>query len=166
MIRRLPFVLLVLFALTASARAEVLDVGHLVDALGMKETGLRWDGNPGPAGELSDYQITAGVWNDQMAPRPFGEARNPVLARACAVKHVRWLMAQIRRRGLAVTPLRVATCWHYGITWAGRRTEWGMEVANLYFDITRSASDRDDHAHPSGYFPLQGSRAEQRPFPR
>ena len=165
MIRRLPFVLLVLFVLAAPARAEV-DVPRLVDALGMKETGLRWDGQPGPAGEMSAWQITEGVWRQHMAPRPFSDARDPALARECALKHVRWLIAQIQRRGLAVTPQRVATAWHFGISHAARRTTWGMEVANLYFDITRSASGRDDHAHQSGYFLLQGSRAEQRPCAR
>jgi hypothetical protein len=138
MIRRPAFILVVLFVLGAPARAD-LDVPRMVDALGMKETGLRWDGQPGPVGELSAYQLTERVWRQQMAPRPFSEARDPALARACAVKHVRWLIAQIQGRGLIITPQRVATCWHYGITWAGRRTEWGMEAANLYSDITRSA---------------------------
>jgi hypothetical protein len=134
MICRLSLVLLILFILGAPARAE-LDVGRLVDALGMKETGLRWDGQPGPAGELSSYQITERVWRQQMAPRPFSEARDPALARACAVKHVRWLIAQIRGRGLTITPQRVATAWHFGISHAAQRTEWGMEAANLYNDL-------------------------------
>ncbi len=117
-----------------TSRAEI-DVPRLVDALGMKETGLRWDGNPGPAGELSAYQITERVWRQHMAPRPFSHARDPALARVCAVKHVAWIVTQLRRRGLAVTPARVATVWHYGLSHAARRTQWGIEVANLYHDL-------------------------------
>ena len=159
----LIFVLLVLLILSAPARVADLDIPRLVDALRMKESGLGWNGRPGPGGELSAWQITECVWRQHMMPLPFSEAHDPELAHACAVKHVRWLVAQIERHSLVVTPQRVATAWHFGISHAAERTEWGMEVANLYFDITRSASDRDVHAHQSGYFPLKGSRAEQRP---
>jgi hypothetical protein len=165
MIRRLILLCAIAVLSVVQLRADV-DVPRLLEALRMKETGLRWDGQPGPAGELSDYQLTAGVWRQHMAPRPFSEARDPALARTCAVKHIDWLVAQIQRRGLTITPQRVATAWHFGISHAARRTRWGMEAANLYYDITRNASDCDAHAHQSGYFPLQGSRAEQRPFVR
>jgi hypothetical protein len=36
---------------------------------------------------------------------------------------------------LAVTPERVATAWHFGLSHADRRSDWGAEVANLYCDL-------------------------------
>jgi hypothetical protein len=129
-------ILCCLCVLGVNARAaEAVDVNHMVDVLCMKETPKGWDGTPGPCGELGRPQLTEGVWNDRMAPRPFSQARDPVLARECAVRHVRWIIEQIRRRGLPVTPARVATVWHFGISHAGRRTQWGLEVAALYNDL-------------------------------
>jgi hypothetical protein len=133
MIRLLFLCAVSLISLT-QLRAQV-DVEHMADVLPLKEVGLGWNGQPGPAGELSDWQITRGVWDYHMAPAPFSQARNPAQARACAVKHIKWLAQQIERRGLAVTPQRVATCWHYGLSHAARRSQWGLEVANLYHDL-------------------------------
>ena len=131
---RVPIILCGLLLLSmAQLRAEI-DVARMVDVLAMKETGVRWAGQPGPTGELSAWQITEPVWRQHMAPRQFGEARDPVLARACAVKHVRWLIAQIERRGQVATPERVATCWHFGPGHARRPSRWGTDVANLYQD--------------------------------
>jgi len=107
----------------------------MAGALRMKETGVAWDGKPGPAGEFSAFQLTEPTWRQHMAPLPFSQARDPALARACAVKHLRWLVEQIQRRGLPVTPQLVATCWHYGLSHATKRTQWGLEVANLYHDL-------------------------------
>jgi hypothetical protein len=132
---RLLFILCVLCASGVRTSAADLDVGRMADALGMKETGLQWDGQPGPAGELSAYQITAGVWSQHMRPLHFSQARNPELARLCAVRHLRWLIQQIGARGLSITPQRVATAWHYGLSRARGRTQWGLEVANLYNDL-------------------------------
>jgi len=115
----------------AQLRAQV-DVERMVDVLAMKETGTRWTGQPGPVGELSAWQITEPVWREHMAPRPFEEARDPALARACAVQHVRWIIAQIARRGQEATPERVATCWHFGPGHARQASRWGADVANLY----------------------------------
>ena len=112
-------------------RAQV-DVERLVDVLAIKETGTRWTGRPGPVGELSAWQITEPVWREHMAPRPYDEARDPALARACAVAHVRWLITQIERRGQPATPERVATCWHFGPGHARRPSQYGADVANLY----------------------------------
>lgn len=134
MIRRL-FILLCALCASVVRSPAAIDVNRLVDALGMKETGFCWDGQPGPCGELSAWQITEGVWRDRMAPRPFSQARDPVRARECAVKHVYWIIAQLEHRGLNVTPARVATAWHFGLSHAGRRTQWGCEVANLYHDL-------------------------------
>lgn len=131
---RLSSVLLGLFVLGCPLRAEI-DVGRMIDALAMKETGLRWDGHPGLRGELSAWQITETVWRQHMEAEAFFDACVPALARVCALRHVRWLVAQIERRGLAVTPQRVATAWHFGLSHAAHSTEWGLEVGNLYQDL-------------------------------
>ena len=117
----------------ASLRADI-DVERMVDVLAMKETGTRWDGQVGPTGELSAWQITEPIWREHMAPRPFEEARDPALARTCAIKYVRWLVTRIERRGQAATPERVATCWHFGPGHARQPSRWGTDVANLYQD--------------------------------
>jgi len=125
----------VIFLLLAiAARAAEIDMPRFLQVLAMKETGLGWNGRPGPCGELSAWQITETVWRQHMAPRPFRQARDPALARACAVKHLAWLIAGIGNRGLELTPARLATAWHFGLSHAGRRSEWGTEVAGLYFD--------------------------------
>ena len=119
----------------AQLRAQV-DVERMVDVLAMKETGTSWSGRVGPQGELSAWQITEPVWREHMAPRPFAEARDPALARDCAVRRIRWLIAQIERRGQAATPERVATCWHFGPGHARRPSQFGADVANLYEERT------------------------------
>ena len=134
MIRRLILLCAISVLSVAQLRADV-DVLRMVDVLEMKETPNGWNGKPGPCGELGRPQLTEGVWNDRMAPLPFSMARDPKFARECAIKHVRWLIVQIQRRGLTVTPQRVATAWHFGISHAARRTRWGMEAANLYHNL-------------------------------
>lgn len=115
-------------------RAEI-DISRFLEAIAFKETGTGWDGRPGPSGELSRYQITETVWRQHMGTLPFAAARDPVMARTCAQRHIRWLIAGIDRRSLAVTPQRVATVWHYGLSRARRQTQWGLELANLYSDL-------------------------------
>ena len=120
--------------LVAAQLPAQIDVERMVDVLAMKETGARWHGQFGPVGELSAWQFTEPVWREHMAPRSFEEARDPALARLCAIKHVRWLIIQIERRGQAATPERVATCWHFGPGHARQASRWGTEVENLYHD--------------------------------
>ncbi len=129
------FALCAFCAAALQSTSAAVEVCRLADALALKETGRAWDGRPGPCGELSDYQITAAVWRQHMPWLPFTAARDPALARACALKHLGWLVAEIERRGLVVTPQRVATAWHFGLGRAAHSTEWGREVANLYFDL-------------------------------
>jgi hypothetical protein len=129
--------LILLFALFATfvLKGSEIDVARMAEMLSLKEVGIYWNGLPGPAGELSEFQLTEPTWRQHMAPLPFSQARDPALARLCAVRHLRWLVQQIEHRGLAATPQRVATCWHYGLGHAGRSSQWGLEVANLYHDL-------------------------------
>jgi len=129
---RWPLILCVLPLLAATPLRAEIDVPRMLDVLAMKETGTHWRGQRGPVGELSAWQITEPVWREHMAPRPFDDARDPALARECAVKRIHWLIRQIERRGEVATPERVATCWHFGPGHARRASAWGTEVANLY----------------------------------
>jgi hypothetical protein len=132
----------------AMVHAEDINVDHMLDTLATKETGAAWDGRPGSHGELSAYQLMECTWRQHMAPRPFNEARIASLARSCAAKHVQWLIAQIESHGLTVTPQRVATAWNHGLGYLCRhvqeQTEYGIEVANLYYDrVAKASSPRD-----------------------
>ncbi len=125
----------VLWLLSGLHLQAEIDVGRFLQAIAIKETGSGWNGVPGPCGELSRWQIIQAVWRQHMGSLPFSAARDPALARTCAQRHIRWLIAGIERRRLIATPQRVATAWHYGLSRAGQRTRWGMEVANLYNDL-------------------------------
>jgi hypothetical protein len=129
-----------LFSLALVNPVVALPVGvhpaPLLEALAMKETGQKWDGQPGPRGELSRYQITEEVWK-MHSSEPFSEARNESKARAVALSHLNWLAAVLIRHGINVTAERLATCWHYGASYFRRWTTWGQEVANLYEEATR-----------------------------
>jgi hypothetical protein len=138
------FILVALPFAFALAHAEEVNVERLVDAIAIKETGAAWNGQPGSCGELSAYQIMEGTWSLHMAPRPFSEARIASLARSCAIKHVRWLIAQLEGHGLAVTPERIATAWNHGLGYLcrhfGEPTAYGIEVANLYEQTSAKTS--------------------------
>jgi hypothetical protein len=129
---------LVVGLLAVTARGGV-DPEAQVEALRQIETPHGWDGRPGPAGELGEWQITAAVWRQHMPGMPFAKARQHRHARACALKHVRWLVAQLDRHGYEPTPARVATAWNIGLTAFlrrhGRVTDFGQRTANLYASL-------------------------------
>jgi hypothetical protein len=136
------FILLALPISLTLAHAEDINVGRLVDTIAMKETGAAWNGHPGSHGELSAYQFLESVWDQHMAPRPFSEARVASLAQTCAIKHVQWLINQMKSHGLTVTPQRIATAWNHGLGYLYRhvreQTNYGIEVANLYYGVVAS----------------------------
>jgi len=103
-----------------------------LESLAMKETGLRWDGKPGPCGELSKWQILEMVWIEEMPGVPFSEARNEDVARVCVLRHIERLCASIRAAHIKPTAERIATCWHYGASHRRHASVWGTEVQNLY----------------------------------
>ena len=132
---RILAIALLLACTAAAAPLQGIDAGRFLEALAQKETGAAWDGRPGRAGELSRWQITPMVWRQHSA-EPFAiAARDEAKARAVALAHLQWLEVRIRAAGAAATPERLATCWHYGASYARRRTTWGQEVANLYGDL-------------------------------
>src|SRR4051812_25105289 len=107
-------ILLALIALTVAAHAAEFRTGIFLEALAQKETGLAWNGKPGPCGELSRWQIMPAVWAQHMAGEPFRRANYEARARLCAQLHVEWLTARITAAGVDTTPERIATCWHFG----------------------------------------------------
>lgn len=127
--------IIIMCLLVLTARAE-FNTEAFLQALAMKETGTGWNGEPGPCGELSKWQITATTWRQEMDV-PFAAARNEQIARACALRHLARLRAQITAVGHDATPERLATCWHYGASHKRKPSVWGREVANLYESLTR-----------------------------
>lgn len=121
--------------LVLTVRAEI-NTEAFLDALAMKETGTGWNGKPGPCGELSRWQVTERTWKQETA-LPFDRARDAGTARAVVLLHMERLRRQIEGSGHVATPERLATCWHFGASHAGKPSEWGREVANLYEDLCR-----------------------------
>ena len=126
-----------LIALAVAAHVAEFRTEIFLESLAMKETGLGWNGKPGPCGELSRWQIMPAVWHQHMGAMPFEHARDVKLARLCALRHIEWLSERITATGMKPTPERVATCWHYGHTHRRRASAWGQEVANLYEIFSR-----------------------------
>ena len=133
------FAIALLFAsASAAAPLQGIDTDRLLEALAQKETGARWDGRPGPVGELSRWQITPVVWA-QHSREPFADAaRVESKARAVALAHLEWLGGRLVAAHVAVTVERLATTWHFGASYARRRTSWGTEVSNLYGALAAS----------------------------
>jgi hypothetical protein len=98
--------------LVVSAHAAV-DVDRLVDALRERE-GYR--GQRGALGEEGPWQFMPSTWAMHMPGRPLAMARDERLARACAVKHVRWLQAQLGRQGVDASAFNIAAAWNAGLT--------------------------------------------------
>lgn len=129
--------LLALFALTVAAHAAEFKPAIFLEALAQKETGVHWNGEPGPCGELSRWQLMPAVWRQHMGDEPFENARVESKARLCVLLHLYWLFHRIESAGVEATPERLATCWHYGHTHRRSSSEWGREVANLYEALSR-----------------------------
>ena len=123
---------IILFVLLAlSARAE-FNTERFLEALAMKETGLAWNGQPGPCGELSKWQITERTWYEEMGAVPFCAAYDGEWARKCTLARL------LRIRGyVGDNPERIATCWHFGLSHRGTPSVWGQEVANLYGELAK-----------------------------
>lgn len=103
---------LAISALLLVSSAHAVDVDRAVDALRVRE-GYR--GQRGALGEEGPWQFMPSTWAMHMPGRPFAEARNHALARACAVKHVRWLATQLEARGVDASVFNIAAAWNAGL---------------------------------------------------
>jgi hypothetical protein len=127
-------VLLMLAALPASAYCP----DRLLAAISARETPGGWDGRSGPAGEVSQWQITPAVWRQHMGAQPLRDAWNVQDARICAERHLAWLDAGLRRHGYEPTPERLALAWNLGLSGALQRGcrphAYARQVGNIYLN--------------------------------
>ncbi|MBX3736705.1 MAG: hypothetical protein KF715_08455 [Candidatus Didemnitutus sp.] len=131
----------VIFVLLVVSAHAAVDVDRLVDALRERE---EWNGRDGAHGERGPWQITPAVWRLHMPGISFAEARCVAVARACAVKHVNYLAAQLEARGVAPLLFNIALAWNAGINGSTRGTaperayHFAVAVENIYHARSRS----------------------------
>jgi hypothetical protein len=134
-------ILFVLLAFVVRAETErqpiVIHTEAFLESLAMKETGLGWNGEPGPCGELSKWQITESAWYEEMIYEPFACASQSERARVCVLKRIGRIRRVLDEHGIPATAERIATCWHYGLSHRGAPSAWGQEVANVYDSLSR-----------------------------
>lgn len=134
MLRALTFSAL----LAVSAHAGV-DVERLVDALRARESGNQEQVRDGDGGRsLGPWQIGRAVWSLHMPGKPHAGARNPLQARECARRHVQWLMAQLKARGVNPCAFNIALAWNAGLAGSTRGRaplrayEYARDVEAIY----------------------------------
>lgn len=134
--------------LVVSAHAGI-DVDRFVDALRERETGAG-PVRDGARGERGPWQITRAVWALHMPGKPFAQARQAAPARACALKHVRWIAAQLEARGVDASAFNLALAWNAGLEGAthGRAPERAYDYARAVEAIYRRNAEVSD-AHPA-----------------
>ena len=97
---------------------------------------------PGNLGELGAYQFREGTWRMHTSV-PFQAALDRRVSDAVAVKHYDWLRSELERRGIAVTPYRIALAWNGGIRAAtaghppASAVDYAHRAANLAADYQR-----------------------------
>lgn len=69
---------------------------------------------PGSYGELGAYQFREETWK-MHTQAPFSRALDRRSSDVVAVKHYEWIKSELERRGIAVTPYRIALAWNGGI---------------------------------------------------
>jgi hypothetical protein len=147
--------------LVVTAHAGV-DVDRFVDALRERETGNR-PVRDGAAGERGPWQITGRVWSLQMPGKPFAQARQYGPARACAVKHVRWLAAQLQARGVHASAFNLALAWNAGLEGAtrGRAPERAYEYARAVEALYNGAIGQKTLNSPAEFSSRRSVSVEQ-----
>jgi len=105
-------------------------------AIKERETGNKWNGPAGKAGELGAYQFKESTWKE-LSSLPHKEARNPKAADAVAVKFLEKIKAEYKKNGIPVTPYTCALAWNGGIgsvvkdNVSKQAREYGEAVNNL-----------------------------------
>jgi hypothetical protein len=69
---------------------------------------------PGIYGELGAYQFREETWK-MHTQAPFSRALDRRSSDVVAVKHYEWIKSELERRGISVTPYRIALAWNGGI---------------------------------------------------
>ena len=88
-------------------------VSDFLYAIRQVETGDRYDGPPGPFGELGAYQFRRQVWA-QHTRVPFSQARTSY-ADQVAAKHYQWIADSLRSLGVADSAWNCAAAWNCGV---------------------------------------------------
>ena len=109
-----------------------LDVARLLAAIAAVESGNHM-AKIGLRGERSAWQLTRRAWS-QVSTRDWSDAFDRKAAEEVAGAYVRYLAAEITRRGEEATPYRVALAFHVGMN--GLRSDaalaYARRVQNLY----------------------------------
>ena len=100
-------------SLPTRADAPPQMVSDFLYAIRQVESGDRYDGPPGPAGELGAYQFRRQVWA-QHTGAPFTQARTS-FADEIAAKHYQWIAETLRSSGVADTAWNCAAAWNCGL---------------------------------------------------
>ena len=115
-----------------SQAQQAVQVERLLEAIAAVESGGKM-AKIGLHGERSCYQLTKRAWM-QVSKRPWYDAFDRRAAHEVAAAYVRYLIAELARRGEEVTPWRVALAWNVGLN--GLRTDaalgFASRVAALY----------------------------------
>lgn len=101
-----------LLALAPCAVAADLNAGHFLAEIRLEE---RWDGRDGALGERGDYQFREATWRQHMPGVSFDLARDPRVARICAMRHLAWLQRELPKAGIDPNPFNLALCWNAGL---------------------------------------------------
>ena len=115
-----------------SQAQQAVQVERLLEAIAAVESGGKM-AKIGLHGERSAWQLTKRAWQ-QVSKRPWYDAFDRRAAHEVAAAYVRYLIAELDRRGEEVTPWRVALAWNVGLN--GLRTDaalgFASRVAALY----------------------------------
>jgi hypothetical protein len=154
--------ILPLLAFSAACSAAELSLPALADsppqsvcdflyAIRQVESGDRYDGPPGPAGELGAYQFRRQVWA-QHTEAPFSQARTS-LADTIAARHYQWIAETLRSSGVADTVWNCAAAWNCGLenVCTGRiprsTRDYAQRVQNLMNDKIELRQSLTPHFH-------------------
>lgn len=97
---------------------------------------------PGLLGELGPYQFREQTWK-MYTQAPFAHALDRRSSDAVAIRHYDWLKTELERRGLEVSPFRIALAWNGGIGAAlaehpnAAAVDYATRAANLAAEFER-----------------------------
>jgi hypothetical protein len=109
-------VLLSVFATLGVMRCAAADLHAPPDflhAIRLVESGDRYDGPCGKAGELGPYQFRLAVWR-QYTSAPFSQAQT-AFADHVAANHYFWIARRLRTGGVPATSWNIAAAWNSGV---------------------------------------------------